>query len=278
MIIDAHHHLWRFDPAAYDWIGPQDTVLRRDYLLGELAAMAAASGLAGTVVVQARQCLAETEWLLAYARQQPLIRGVVGWAPLADPRLPAILDALPPGPLVGLRHVVQGESDPQFLLRPGIQAGLAEVCRRGLVYDLLIRAAQLPQAIRCVEGLPAGMRFVLDHGGKPDIRGCGLGPWSADLAVLARHTNVACKLSGLVTEAGPASWTVAGLEPYVRTILDTFGPQRVLFGSDWPVCLLGTSHRRWLDAVRQWIGGYTAAEQAAILGGNAITWYRLESP
>jgi L-fuconolactonase len=278
MIIDAHHHLWAFDPIAYDWIGPQDVVLRRDFLADNLAAMAAPSGLAGSIVVQARQSLEETEWLLGLARKQPLIRGVVGWAPLADPALPAILDALPPGPLVGLRHVVQGESDPQFLLRPGIQAGLAELARRNLAYDLLIKAAQLPQATRCVEQLPADMRFILDHGGKPDIRRRGLASWSADLTVLARHTNVACKLSGLVTETDPAAWTPAELEPYVRSILDAFGPQRVLFGSDWPVCLLGTEHRRWLDTVRQWIASYTPAEQAAILGGNALTWYRLESP
>ena len=278
MIIDAHHHLWRFDALAYDWIGPRETVLRRDFLTGELADMATASDLSGTIVVQARQSLTETAWLLDLARQQPLIRGVVGWAPLADPALPAILDALPPGPLVGLRHVVQGESDTRFLLRQDILTGLAEVGRRGLTYDLLIKAVQLPQAIACVDGLPDDQRFVLDHGGKPDIRGHGLAAWSADLAVLARHRNVACKLSGLVTEADPATWTVSALEPYVRTILDAFGPRRVLFGSDWPVCLLGTSHRRWLDAVRQWIAGYSTAEQAAVLGGNALTWYRLESP
>jgi len=278
MIIDAHHHLWSFDPIAYDWIGPQDTALRHDFLSAELAAMAAASGLAGTIAVQARQSLEETRWLLGLARQQPLIRGVVGWVPLADTALPAVLDALPSGPLVGVRHVVQGESDPEFLLRSDIQRGLVEIGRRGLAYDILIKAPQLPQAIRCVERLPAEMRFVLDHGGKPDIRHRGLASWSAGLAALARHGNVACKLSGLVTETDPAAWTVSELEPYVRTILDTFGPQRVLFGSDWPVCLLGTSHRRWLDTVRGWIAGYNSAEQSAILGGNAVTWYRLEQP
>jgi len=275
MIIDAHHHLWRFDPVAYDWITPQHTVLRHDFLLAELAAVASQSELSGTIVVQAKQSLDETRWLLGLA-QQPLIRGVVGWVPLADPNLSDVLDVLPSGPLVGVRHVVQGEANPGFLLRPEIQRGLREIGRRGLAYDILIAARQLPQATCCVERLPADMRFILDHGGKPDIRWRGLATWSADLAALARHANVACKLSGLVTEADPATWTVAELEPYVRTILDTFGPRRVLFASDWPVCLLGTSHRAWLDAVRDWISGFTLIEQQAILGRNALTWYQLE--
>ncbi len=278
MIIDAHHHLWRFDPVDYGWIGIQDTVLRHDFLPDELRAVAADSCLAGTIVVQARQSLVETDWLLGLARRQALIRGVVGWVPLADPDLPAVLVAMPPGPLVGVRHVVQDESDPGFLLRPDIQRGLAEAGRRGLAYDLLVRAGQLRQAIGCVDGLPGEMRFILDHGGKPDIRRGGLASWSADLQALARRPNVACKLSGLATEADPATWSEAWLEPYVRGILDAFGPQRVLFGSDWPVCLLGCGHRRWLDAVRGWIARYGLADQEAILGGNAIAWYRLELP
>jgi L-fuconolactonase len=276
VIIDAHHHLWRFDAEEYAWIGPQDSMLRRDFLADELQQMATGSGLAGTVVVQARQSLAETRWLLDLARQHPLIRGVVGWVPLADPALPAVLDALPPGRLVGVRHVVQGEADPEFLLRPELQRGLIEIGRRDLTYDILITAPQLPQAIRAVERLPTSQRFLLDHGGKPAIRARGHAAWAADLRRLAAFPNVACKLSGLVTEADPQTWTPAELEPFVRTILEVFGPQRVLFGSDWPVCLLGTAHQVWLAAVCRWISGYSAADQAAILGVNAVTWYRLE--
>ncbi len=278
VIIDAHHHLWRFTPEDYPWIGPADQVLRRHYLEAELSAVADGSGLAGTVVVQARQTLEETRWLLDVAQRQPLIRGVVGWVPLADVRLPEILDRCADRRLVGVRHVVQGEPDPGFLMQAGIQRGLAEVDRHGLAYDLLIKADQLPQAIACVRSLPTSLRFILDHGGKPDIRAGKLQTWASDLAQLARFPNVACKLSGLVTEADPSSWSENGLAPYVRTMLDCFGPYRVLFGSDWPVCLLGTSHRRWLDAVRTWIADYPASEQAAILGGNALTWYRLEHP
>ena len=281
MIIDAHHHLWRFNAQDYAWITPDDTPLRRNFVVDELTAMAAEAGLAGTIVVQARQSLDETRWLLDLSRQTTLIRGVVGWVPLADPELPSILAALLPSRLVGVRHVVQGEADPEFLLRPDILRGLRTVSSCGLTYDLLVQAHQLPQAIRCVERLKdasAPLRFVLDHGGKPAIRAGHHARWAADLARLARHANVACKLSGLVTEADPTRWSVAEIEPYARTILETFGAQRVLFGSDWPVCLLGTSQRRWLDTVRTWIAHLSAAEQAAILGGNAVTWYQLETP
>lgn len=276
MIIDAHHHLWRFDPVAYDWIGEQDRTLRRDFVLPELRLMAHEGNLAGTIAVQARQSLEETRWLLQLAASEPLIRGVVGWVPLADPALPEIVDALASPRLVGVRHVVQGETDPNFLQQPAIVRGLSEISRRGLSYDLLIKAHQLPQAIRCVQQFPA-LRFILDHGGKPDIRCREFATWKADLAVLAQQPQVACKLSGLVTEADARTWTVAELEPYVRTILDLFGPHRVLFGSDWPVCLLGTTQRQWLDAVRGWIATWSAADQAAVLGLNAIAWYHLES-
>ena len=252
MIIDAHHHLWRFDPLAYDWITPKDVPLRRDFVIPELRHMVAASELSGTIAVQARQTVEETRWLLGIAQCEPLIRGVVGWVPLADPELPRIVSELVTPQLVGVRHVVQGEIDPDFLLRPDILRGLKEISRRGLSYDLLIKARQLSQARRCVERCPE-LRFILDHGGKPDIRHRGLAQWQADLAALACLPNVACKLSGLVTEADPHTWTVAELEPYVRTILDLFGPQRVLFGSDWPGVPAGhhaspmVGHRAWMD-------------------------------
>ncbi len=275
MIIDAHHHLWRFDPVDYAWIDVDDLPLRRDFVGAELRHVARESQLTGTIVVQARQTLKETRWLLELADQEPLIRGVVGWVPLAEPQLPDYLDALAHRRLVGVRHVVQGEADPEFLMRPALHRGLTEISRRGLTYDLLIKAVQLPQAVRCVAQHPQ-LRFVLDHGGKPDIRHGGLAAWKTDLTALAAFPNVACKLSGLVTEADPRMWCETELTPYVRTILDLFGPRRVLFGSDWPVCLLGTSHHRWLAAVRGWITDWSTAEQAAVFGGNAITWYRLD--
>jgi L-fuconolactonase len=275
VIIDAHHHLWRFDPAQYDWIAPSDTALRHDFLLSELDAVLAAAGVDGSVVVQARQTLDETLWLLGLARRSPRIRGVVGWVPLTDPDLPDILATLTADRhLVAVRHVVQGESDPAFLLRPTISRGIASLAGAGLAYDLLVREHQLAQAAACVDAHP-DVRFVLDHAAKP---GPGdLGSWSAGIRDLARRPNVWCKISGLALEAGPG-WSVAGLRRAVDVLFAAFGAQRLLYGSDWPVCLLATGYGRWLEAVRELIAACTAAEQAAILGGNAVTAYRLEDP
>jgi L-fuconolactonase len=276
VIIDAHHHLWRFDPPQYDWIAPGDQVLRRDFILPELDAACAEAGVDGTVAVQARQSLDETLWLLGLARRSRRIRGVVGWVPLADPALADLLAGLAAGPrtLVGVRHVVQGEADPAFLLRPDIARGIGRLAGAGLVYDLLVREHQLGQAIACVDAHP-DVTFVLDHAAKP---GPGdLSAWSAGIRDLARRANVHCKLSGLALEAG-LDWSVAGLRCAVGVLLEAFGPGRLLYGSDWPVCLLATGYCRWLAAVEELIASCTAAERAAILGGNATTVYRLELP
>lgn len=275
MIIDAHHHLWRFDAAQYGWIGREDAVLRRDFVLADLDAECAAAGVDAAITVQARQTLEETTWLLGLARQSPRIAGVVGWVPLSDPSLDDILGRLRGGGgrLVGVRHVVQGESDPAFLLQPDIARGLDLVSRSGLTYDLLIRGHQLGQAIACVDAHP-GLRFVLDHAGKPHPD--RLDGWTAGIRELSRRPNVWCKLSGLAVEAGPA-WSVEGLQRCADVLLATFGPGRLLFGSDWPVCLLATGYRRWLAAVRTLITACSRDEQAAILGGNARTAYALES-
>ncbi len=276
MIIDAHHHLWRFDPVEFAWIGADDHALRRDFTLPDLQSELSASGIDGSVAVQARQNLTETMWLLAMARRSPLIRGVVGWVPLADPAVGEILSMLAEDPrLVGVRHVVQGEADPEFLLRPGIARGIACLAEHDLVYDLLVRDHQLPQAIACVDAHPS-VRFTLDHAGKPSFRS-GLEPWASRIHELARRPNVFCKLSGLATEAGP-DWSIHQLRPWVEVLINAFGPRRLLFGSDWPVCLLATSYTRWLDAVRAQIVGLTTDERAAVLGGTARSIYLLKDP
>ncbi len=268
MIVDAHHHLWRYDPAIYGWI--DDDALRRDFLLPELES--AMIGVDGCIAVQARQSVHETAWLLGLARTCQRIRGVVGWAPLDDPQLPAVLDGLH-GPLVGLRHVVQEERDPAFMLRPAFAAGLRETARRGLAYDLLVRHHQLAQAIATVDAHPH-LRFVLDHLGKPDFT-AALTPWAADIRELARRPHVCCKLSGVATEIGP-QWSAAQVRPWLDTVLQAFGPQRLMFGSDWPVCLPTTSHARWLETVRALVAPLTDAERDAVLGGTATTIYRLD--
>jgi L-fuconolactonase len=290
MRIDAHHHLWRFSPEEYGWIGPGDLSIRRDFLLPELHAELAAAGIEGSVVVQARQSLTETRWLLELASASPRLRGVVGWAPLADPGLPGILDTLEglpgAGRLVGFRHVVQEETDPGFLLRPAFSRGLAELAARGLAYDLLVKPHQLGQALACVDAHP-GLGFIVDHAAKPRFaRPAGRpaeaplldpGTWAEGMRVLAERPNVACKFSGLALEAGHG-WTVDSLRPCLDTLLDCFGPSRLMFGSDWPVCLLATGYRPWLAAVETLIAGLSDSERAAILGGTAERAYRLKEP
>lgn len=278
--LDAHVHLWRYHADEYRWIEPTQTVLCRNHLPETTLPVLAASGIAGCIAVQARQSLAETQALLAHAARHPAIAGVVGWVPLVDPALPALLARLRDPRLVGVRHVVQDEPDPGFLARPAIRQGLASVAAAGLSYDLLLRPHQLEAGLAVVDAFPQ-LRCILDHGGKPActprtapaVRQA----WARQLRAYAARSNTWCKLSGLALEAGPG-WTAEGLRPWVEELLAAFGPRRVLYGSDHPVCLLATSYAGWLGAVRGWIAGLSPDEQAAILGGAARDAYRLATP
>lgn len=275
MVIDSHQHFWHYTPAEYDWISAEMAVIRRDFLPEHLLAEMRAAGVDGAVSVQARQTLAETEWLLDLARRYEPLRGVVGWVPLCDPQVEAVLERLTVTPaLRGVRHVVQGEPDDEFLLRPDFNRGIATLRRFDLAYDILILERHLPATLRFVDRHPE-QRFVVDHIAKPRIRAGQLEPWASRLRDLARRPHVCCKLSGVVTEADPHAWTVAQIQPYLDTVLAAFGSERVLFGSDWPVCLVGCSYGRWSQIVRHAIGEFSAAEQAAVLGGNACRAYRL---
>lgn len=274
-IIDAHHHLWRYDAREYGWIDESMAALRRDFLLPELAQARAEGGVTASIAVQARQSVEETRALLGFAVREPAIIGVVGWLPIASPRLEAELDGLK-GQLVALRHVVQGE-DAGFLDDPAFDRGLEVLARRGLAYDLLIRDWQLPEAVRCVARHPR-LRFVLDHGAKPDLHtGSDLAAWTAGIRDLARHPNVWCKLSGLVTETGWAAWDLGTIRRAYDVLLDAFGPRRLLFGSDWPVCLVASGYARWLDTAQALIADLPRDDRAAILAGNAVAAYRLRS-
>jgi L-fuconolactonase len=272
--VDAHHHFWRFDPAEYDWIDDSMSALRRDFLPADLAPAMSAAGMHGAISVQARQTLDETRWLLSLAEANDFIVGVVGWVPLASPSLRAELATLAEnGKLRGVRHVVQGEADPRFLERPDFNAGVNALGDFGLAYDILIYERQLPAAIAFVDRHP-GQVFVLDHAGKPRVRECALEPWRTQMRELARRPNVYCKLSGLVTEAAPQSWADTDLRPYIETMLEAFGPARVMFGSDWPVCLLASDYNRWADTVRNFTARLSASERAEIFGGSARRAYR----
>lgn len=276
MIIDAHHHFWQYDPAQYGWISEQMGVLRRDFLPEDLKPQLLATGVDGVVSVQARQSLEETRWLLEMADNHAFIRGVVGWVPLIAGDVQRHLDSFAGHrKLRAVRHVLQDETDPAYMLRDDFLRGLAALRPFGLVYDILIYEHQLRNSIAMVDRHPDQV-FVLDHLAKPRIRDGLVDPWRDHLRELARRPHVFCKISGLATEADHAKWTSEQLRPYIETALEAFGPDRLMFGSDWPVCLLATSYERWFNVVREATAGLSDSEQAAIWGRTAIRAYGLD--
>lgn len=275
MRIDSHQHFWAYNPAEYGWIDDSLAALRRDFGPDDLAPLLATNDFDGAVAVQARQSLVETRWLLGLARRHTFIRGVVGWVPLADPGVGRILDELTSDPsFKGVRHVVQGEPDPAFLEGPAFNAGLRELTARGLAYDLLIVARQLPAAIAFVDRHP-GQRFVLDHIAKPQVKGPPPEDWRRNVFELARRPHVSCKFSGVVTEVPGRAWTPDLIRPYFDVMLSAFGPQRVMFGSDWPVCLVASDYSRWVRCCESCAEGLTTTERARLFGGTAADFYRL---
>jgi L-fuconolactonase len=275
MRIDAHQHFWNHERELYPWIGPTMGVLARDYGPLDLAPELAARGIDGSVVVQARQDDAETDWLLELAREHDFLRGVVGWVDLATEHVEARLDALAGDPhLVGVRHVLQDEPDDDHMLRPAFQRGIGRLARRGLVYDILIFPRHLQRASTLVAAFPE-QAFVLDHVAKPLIAHGVREPWAAHLRALAAHPNVSCKLSGMVTEATWNAWQPADFQPYLDIAYEAFGEDRVMFGSDWPVCLLSASYARVADVVEQWAAQLGDAQRAKLFGLNAARVYGL---
>jgi L-fuconolactonase len=275
MKIDAHHHFWKYVPAEYGWISELMSVLRFDFLPADLQKEIEKAGFDGTVAVQARQTLLETNWLLDLADENDFIKGVVGWAPLAAPDVRKELDEMAQHPkLKGIRHIVQDEPDDQFILRDDFNAGVAALAHYGLVYDILIYERHLPQAILFVDRHPEQM-FVLDHLAKPRVKHHKLEPWRTNFRQIAERENVYCKLSGLVTEADWKAWTETELSAYLETAVDAFGPHRVMFGSDWPVCLLATPYERWHEVASRFCDKLSPDEQARVLGGTAVEAYRL---
>ena len=290
-IVDAHHHLWDLSVRDQDWItGPALAPLRRDFLLDDYRPLAEAHGVAASVVVQTVTVPGETPELLALAEASDLIAGVVGWTDLTAPDVAdriAVLGERPGGgklasggklagggKLVGLRHQVQSEPDPDWLTRPDVLRGLAAVARAGLAYDLVITARQLPAAARAAAAVP-DLRFVLDHLGKPPVASGRTEPWAQDLRRLAALPNTSAKLSGLVTEADWHRWRVADLRPYAAAALDAFGPDRLMFGSDWPVCTLAGSYFDVLAAARDLTAELSPAEREAVFSGTATSVYGL---
>ncbi len=278
MKIDAHQHFWHYSPEEYGWIDGAMSAIRRDFLPDDLAPVLAAKGIDGSVAVQARQSLLETDWLLELASTHPLIKGVVGWLPLAEngSRSAGLLDRYLANPrFKGVRHVLQGEPDSYFA-NVGFNEALQAVSERNLTYDLLIFARQLPAAITWVDRHPR-LRIVLDHIAKPVVQGAPPREWRTRLAELARRQTIFCKFSGVVTEVPGWRWTPQLLRPYFEVALETFGPKRLMFGSDWPVCLVATDYTYWYDFVSECVAPLTTGERADILGGNATRFYQLQS-
>lgn len=274
--VDAHHHVWDLSVRDQPWTANLPA-LRRSFSLDDLAPELASAGIDATVVVQTITTPDETPELLALAASSDLITGVIGWVDLEAPDVAerlAVLRELPGGDsLVGIRHQVQGEPDSDWLDRPSVRNGLAAVAAMGLAYDLIVTPNQLPAAISAARHVPE-LRFVLDHGGKPAIARERLEPWASLVASLAALPNVAAKLSGLTTEASP-EWSAYELQPYVDVLLATFGPSRILFGSDWPVSLLAAPYSETIAAAEQLLSGASTNEREAVFGGNAVEWYRL---
>lgn len=280
MTIDAHQHLWRYEADDYPWIGVGMDRIAGDFLAADLEAVARPAGVEGSVAVQARQSLAESRWLLDLAATHPFIRGVVGWVDLRQEAVHDDLAALARhAAFKGVRHVVQDEADPRFLLGEAFGRGLAQLRAFGLVYDLLLHPAQLPAAVELVSRMPE-QPFVLDHLAKPRIAagatGAAFDAWRRDLERLARHGQVSCKLSGLVTEAAWGGWRQADFTPFLEVAVAAFGPHRCMFGSDWPVCLLSASYAEAAGIVGDFCGRLAPDERDAIMGGTATSVYRLE--
>jgi L-fuconolactonase len=276
MRIDAHHHLWKYDPVEYGWIDTSMAVLQRDFLASDLEREATAAGVDATVAVQARQTLEETEWLLGIAAESKLIRGVVGWAAIASPEFARELETLQEQPLLkGFRHVVQGEPD-GFLDGIAFNDGIAMLEPTGLVYDVLIFARQLQETLRFVDRHPK-QQFVLDHIAKPAIATGEYRLWSVGISELAKRENVTCKVSGMVTEADWSTWTPDDLKRYFDRVLEVFGPARLMIGTDWPVVNVASSYQHWWHVVQGWMKPLSAAERSLMEGRVAARIYRLEA-
>lgn len=275
MKIDSHHHFWKYNEKEYGWMDERMARIRRDFLPADLKREIDLAGIDGVVSVQARQTVEETRFLLALAERREFIKGVVGWVPLIDPNVRgAMAEFSAQKKLKGYRHVLHDEQDDRYMMRDDFNSGVKAVTEAGLIYDVLIFEKHLPQTIEFVDRHPRQV-FVVDHIAKPRIRDGYLSPWQSRINELARRENVYCKISGLATEADWQNWTEAELKPYLDTVVEAFGPKRLMFGSDWPVCLLAVEYARWSRIVTEYVASLTAAEQSRILGGTAVEAYKL---
>jgi L-fuconolactonase len=277
MIIDSHQHFWQVGHFDYPWMSSEVEVLYQDYLPSQLEPILKESGVGNTVLVQASNSLAETYWLLSLAERYPFIAGVVGWVDLKDPEMEQELEVLIANPkFKGVRHLVESEPADDWLVQPSVLKGLRELARHRVSYDLLVHTRHLKHVKTVAEACP-NLRLVIDHMAKPPIASGEITEWASALKEVAAYPNTWCKLSGLVTEANLTSWTAEDLRPYVERALEFFGPKRIMFGSDWPVCLLAASYDHVVEAFQSLLAGLAEEDRSRIFGENAREFYRLNA-
>jgi len=275
MIIDAHHHLWQFNEDDYAWMDESMSILKKDYLPADLEKQLDGTGVEGTVVIQARQNLDETRWLLEMAGRYPFIKGVVGWFDLCSEKLQSQLNEFTDNPrLVGARHVIHDEPDDDFMLRPAFIKGMEKLVQYNLSYDLLLFPKHLQRAFELVCLFP-DQRFVLDHLSKPLIKAGILEPWREEIMALASQPNVWCKISGMLTEADHEHWKYEDFIPYMDTVMEAFGTDRIMLGSDWPVCRLAGEYHQVLDIPARYFENLDPTDREKIFNLNCIECYEL---
>lgn len=276
-VVDSHHHFWNLGWRAYPWMDGLPG-LQRPYEAAQMRPLLQEEGVDYTVLVQTVSDVQETREFLQIASETDFVAGVVGWVNLADADVDVTIRALKDRPdgkyLVGIRHQVHDEADPNYLARGLVQNGIMRVGAAGLVYDLLLKPPYINAAVSCAAALP-DVRFVIDHIAKPEIAKHGFADWSRKMTPFAEMPHVYCKLSGMITEADWQHWTAEDIKPYVHRVMELFGEDRVMFGSDWPVCTLAGSYHQVVGALREALGPISAETEAKIFGGNAIRWYRL---
>ena len=275
MVIDSHQHFWNYDPVKHEWIDDDMKVIRRDFTPEDLKLVYEQAGVDGCVAVQADQTLEETDFLIDLASKNDFIKGVVGWVDLRANDISEVLELYAEKPIVkGFRHVVQGEADHNFLLRPNFLNGISKLEAHNFTYDILIFPHQLGATLEFVKQFP-NQKFVIDHLAKPYIKDGFYEGWTTLMKAVAKYENVSCKLSGMITEADYNSWSPNDLEPYMNLVLEAFGSERIMYGSDWPVCLVAGNYGQVKKTVTDFISILSSDEQTLIMGKNAIEFYNL---
>ncbi len=278
MRIDAHQHFWKYNTSDYSWISDQMEVLKRDFLPDNLFHELKGINFDGSIAVQARQSLEETRWLLKIAGNYEFVRGVVGWIDLCSEDSEKQLNEFTKNKkFAGVRHVLQDEPDERFMLSDSFLKGIDILGKYNLVYEILILPKHLAIADKLVERFPR-QKFVLDHIAKPLIKEGTISPWKKEIQILARHPNLSCKLSGMVTEADWKGWKRKDFVPYLDVVFEAFGPSRLMIGSDWPVCTVSSSYNKTLEIVIDYIKNFSQTDRDMILGNNAMRIYKLQIP